>query len=137
MLVRFPDGKLQVVAYMTWKHKLKGVRMAEWKPVFGTVQHFPGKDVIAEREVGGQIVREFTVKSITTDKLVRVSAWPEYPEFDLVKGDFVCAEGPVQVNESGGNTYYNLTARSLVIMPALAKTEDTPQRGTTRRTPSF
>jgi hypothetical protein len=112
--------------------------MSDFQTVAGTVQQFPDKDVMNEKEVGDQIVREFTVKSITTGKFVRVSAWPEYPDFEVAKGDFIVAEGPVQVNEVGDRTYYNLTARSLVITPALEKAGiEAPKRAKAAKKPSF
>lgn len=93
----------------------------EYVVVQGQVQQFKDKPVIAEREVSGGTVRDFTIKTSPGQKLVRITLFGEFDSVDIAKGDFVSADGRYSVNESNGNTYYNLTASSLVVVPAVKK----------------
>lgn len=91
----------------------------EFQLVIGNIQQFGEKDWLSEREVAGQTVREFTVKSAVSGNFVKVQLWPEWAEVELAPGAFITAEGPVQVNEVKGTTYRNLTARKLTVtLPA-------------------
>lgn len=93
----------------------------EYVVIQGQVQQFKDKPVIAEREVSGGTVRDFTVKTSPGQKLVRVTLFPEFDDVEITKGAFISADGRYSVNESNGNTYYNLTASSLVVVPAVSK----------------
>lgn len=125
-------GKLVVYPYAIWKHKIKGVKLAgnEYQLVIGNIQQFGDKDWLNEREVAGQTVREFTVKSAVSGNFVKVQLWPEYAGVELAPGAFVSAEGPVQVNDVKGTTYRNLTARRLsVVLPAeKVEADDAPKK---------
>lgn len=90
---------------------------SQYAVVFGTVQQFKDKPVLATREVSGQTLREFTIKSVTSGKLVRVSVWPEHAEFKVVKGQGVVIDGKASSNESNGTTFYNISATDVTLLP--------------------
>lgn len=56
--------------------------------VVGFVQFEP-----RTREANGQDIRDFTVKPAGSDKLIRVTLWPEFDHAPVEVGDFVGAEG--------------------------------------------
>lgn len=87
----------------------------------GIVQQFGEDPVMRERTVAGQSVREFTVKSATSDKLVRVTLWPEWDDVVVEAGTGIIAEGTLAVNESGTKTYYNLNPKTLAISTPVGK----------------
>lgn len=93
----------------------------EYVTVVGQVQQFKDQPVIKEREVSGGTVRDFTIKTSPGQKLVRITLFPEFDSVEIGKGDFISADGRYSVNESNGKTYYNLTASSLVVVPAVKK----------------
>lgn len=92
----------------------------------GIVQKFPEKPVVTEREVSGQTVNEFTIRALQSGKLVRITLWPEFGQNTVDKvqqGAMVGVDGPFNVSESNGKTYYNMTARSLTIVSPEPKAE--------------
>lgn len=48
---------------------------------------------VNERDANGQDVRDFSVKPSGSDKLIRVTLWPEFSHAPVEVGDFVGAEG--------------------------------------------
>lgn len=99
--------------------------MAETKGTFaiatGVVQQFPEKPVIAERDLNGQTIREFTIKSSTSGKLVRVTLGEEFAGAKVAKGAFVTVDGSFRVQEKNGITYYNIWAKELTVTMPFAK----------------
>lgn len=83
--------------------------------VAGVVQQFgDDDDAVKEKEVAGKDVREVVVRAVGTQKLVRVTVWPdEHEDVPLGKGFYIVAEGKFTQNESNGTTYYNLSAVTL------------------------
>lgn len=87
----------------------------------GFVQQFGDKPAVTEREVNNQTIREFTIKALGSQKLIKVTLWPEFDHAEVNAGDFVAAEGKVTVNESNGRTYFNVSASKLAVTPGIAK----------------
>lgn len=92
----------------------------------GIVQKFGEEPAVKVKEVGGQTVREFTVKSTKVNEdgrstLVRVTLWPEWEDVVIEQGAGVFAEGQLATNDSKGVTYYNLTPKTLAITLPVAK----------------
>lgn len=100
---------------------------AKTKPSYavatGVVQQFPEREVVAERDLNGQIIREFTIKSATSGKLVRVTLGSEFAPIKVAKGSFVSVDGSFTVSEVKGITYYNIWAKELTITNPIAKSE--------------
>lgn len=102
--------------------------MATYATLVGIVQQFGDEPAMRERDVKGQTVREFTVKSTKTNEqgqqtLVRVSLWPEWGDITVSAGDAVIAEGALTTNDSGGKTYHNLNPKTFAHIPALTRSE--------------
>jgi len=96
----------------------------------GIVQQFGDQPVVREREVSGQTVREFTVKSTKVGEdgkqnLVRISLWPEWAPVDIQAGAGIIAEGTLSSNESKGVTYFNLNPKTLCVIAPATKAERT------------
>lgn len=89
----------------------------------GVVQKFPEREVLTERDLNGQIIREFTIKSSTSGKLVRVTLGEEFAPISVAKGSFVSVDGSFTVSEVKGTTYYNIWAKELTLTSPVAKTE--------------
>lgn len=94
----------------------------------GVVQHFPNDPTaLKQKDVGGSLVSEFTIRTVNKQTLVKVSLWPEFGESTLKKivaGAAVTVDGPLKVNTGNdGKTYYNLTARFIVVHPPEPKTD--------------
>lgn len=105
----------------------------KYAAIVGIVQHFPEKELVSEREVAGQTVREFTVKSIASGKLVRITLWPEFEDVDIQKGTTISADGKINVKDgNNGMKFYGLTPTTLCVIPPIAKTprEDAPDTTT-------
>jgi hypothetical protein len=92
-----------------------------------------------EKDVNGQIVTEFTIRAVGSQKLVKVSVWPEFAEAlaetPIKQGDFVAADGKFtqslgQAADGSPREYFNLTAYALIITKG-AKKVDT--RGVTQK----
>lgn len=96
---------------------------SQYVVVAGVVQQFKDKPVVTERPVSEQTVREFTIKAVGSQKLVRITLFPEFEDVEIVKGASVVADGKYTVNENGGKTYYNLTATALSITPPIKRGE--------------
>jgi hypothetical protein len=84
--------------------------------VTGFVQFDPN-----ERDANGQEVRDIVVQQAGGEGVnIRVTVWPEFADTELSKGDFVAVSGKLTKNVSKGKTYLNLSARDLVVIPAVA-----------------
>lgn len=93
--------------------------------VAGIVQEFPDQDIIVEREVSGQTVREFKIRSITSGQLAKVTVWPETDEFTLQRGQLVGVDGKITVNEVKGTTYRNISASTISLSPVVGRSDGT------------
>lgn len=92
--------------------------------VSGFVQKFPDKDAVVTKDANGQKVREFTVKAVGSQKLVRISVWPEFAAQEIKDGDFVNAEGKFSQSEgSGGTMFFNLSASKLTVTPGAVRAD--------------
>lgn len=80
----------------------------------GWIQKFGDKPAVNERDYNGGIVRDFTIKAVGGNKLVRISV---FPEFDCVipEDAFIAVEGKFTKREHEGNTYLNITASKLAV----------------------
>lgn len=91
--------------------------------VAGFVQFDP-----QERDVNGKTVRDVTVKAIGSQKLVRITVWPEHSETEIDKGHFLVADGVFststgQGKDGGSREYLNLSAGTLLSLPSAPKKE--------------
>ena len=83
--------------------------------VYASVLGFVQFDV-RDREVNGQEVREATVQSCDSQKLVSVTLWPQWADVTVAKGDLVAANGRLTKNQGTNKagepiTYRNLSAK--------------------------
>lgn len=85
---------------------------------FTTVAGIVQFDVESRELDSGQTVRDATVRSIATGELVRITFWPDFEESEFEKGDFIVVDGKVTPREYNGNTYFNMSARTVAIVPA-------------------
>lgn len=89
----------------------------------GIVQQFKDKPAVTEREVSSQTVREFTIKAVGSQKLIKVTLFPEFADVAIEKGTGVFVDGKYTVNTQGERTYYNLTATSIAVVPPVKKAQ--------------
>jgi hypothetical protein len=90
----------------------------------GMVQQF-GKDaeIVTEKDVNGQTVREFTIKT-ASQKLIRISVWDRHDDFEVDQGDSVWVEGSYsEFDGKNGNTLRSISAYDLTITPKVGKQE--------------
>jgi hypothetical protein len=93
----------------------------EYAVAAGIIQFDP-----IEREAAGQDIRDITIKAIGSQKLIKVTLWPEFEGTDVKKGDFVVADGKFttslgQAKDGSQREYLNLSASQLVVVPAAEK----------------
>lgn len=97
--------------------------MATYKPFLGFVQFDPN-----EREVNGQDIRDVVIKPIgyAGDDVpnIRVTLWPEFKDVILGQGDLLAVDGKYTTPNIKGKVYHNLSATSVVVLPAAAKSTD-------------
>jgi hypothetical protein len=98
----------------------------QYATVLGTIQWD-----VEEKEVNGKDIREFSIRSIVSQQLVRVTLWDQFVNVKVQKGDAVIVDGEVKQNagtDKQGNavTYNNLTATNIAVIPAGEKV-DTPR----------
>ena len=77
-------------------------------------------------DVGEQSVRRAKVRALGSQKLVRVTLWPEHAQVPLDRGDFIAVEGKWTATEAKGSdgverTYYDISAANLVRLQAAPK----------------
>src|SRR3954469_231913 len=91
VLVEYEDGFRTAVPYAVWKHKLSrpsGGQLSDttYASVAGFIQFDP-----VTRDANGKEVTDVTVKAIGSQKLVKVTIWPDF-DFEgeeVTKGDFI------------------------------------------------
>lgn len=98
----------------------------QYATVLGTVQWDVEPKVVNEKNI-----REFSIRSIVSQQLVRVTLWDQFANVQVKKGDAVIVDGEVKQNagtDKQGNsvTYHNLTATNIAVIPAGEKI-DTPR----------
>lgn len=82
----------------------------QYRTVAGFIQFDPD-----EAEASGQTIRRVLVQAIGSEGVnIRVTVWPEYDAVPLNRGDFIIAQGKFEKTTVKGNTYLNLSARSLI-----------------------
>jgi hypothetical protein len=89
----------------------------------GFVQKFRDKPAVVTRDYNGGSVRDFTIKLIGTDALVRVSVFDSIEAPEIEEGDLVFVDGKLSSNEHNGTTYHNLTANSLAVVKGCKRKE--------------
>lgn len=87
----------------------------------GIVQKFPDKPAVAERDVNGQAVRDITIKTVS-QKLVRITVWPEFASLVLGEGYFVFAEGEYKAS-GDNNQFHNVSAFRIGAFPCAVKAD--------------
>ena len=102
--------------------------MPEYAAAAGFVQKFPDKDAVAEKEVNGQTIREFVIRTVATQKLVKVTLWPEYKDVVVSDGDFVAVDGKFEQSLGQGRSgqqieYLSISPYKLVVVPAAERAE--------------
>ena len=110
--------------------------MSDYMVASGIVQFDP-----KIRDVNGQTVRDVVVKAIGSQKLVSITIWPEFADTAINKGDFVTADGKLNVSlgqDKQGNSreYLSVSASALVVVPAAAKAERQVVSKTTSASPA-
>lgn len=88
--------------------------MDEYITVAGLIQFDP-----RNREAAGKPVRDIAIKAIGNNKMVNITVWPDHDSIPLNKGDFIVADGkftqrPGQNKQGEQQTYYNLSASTLI-----------------------
>lgn len=96
-------------------HERKHLLADKYPVLAGFVQTFKDKDTdepkppVVKRDANGQTVRDFTVKALGSQKLVRVTVWPEFEHVHIDGDSFVIAEGKFKQSEGkSGQTFLNL-----------------------------
>lgn len=97
--------------------------MAEYASAAGFVQFD-----VNEKEVNGQDIREFVIRTIGSQKLLKVTLWPEWKDVPVEKGDFVAVDGKYeqslgQAADGTPREYLSITAYYLVVTPGEQKAE--------------
>ena len=93
--------------------------MADQKKVYadaaGFIQKFgTDKEAVTERDVNGGTVKDFTIKAIGSQKLIRVSVFDEF-DVEIPEDAFIAVEGVFTKREVNGVTYNNITASKLAV----------------------
>jgi hypothetical protein len=85
---------------------------------------------VEEREVNGQTVRDITIRTPGSrevpggGQLIRITVWPEFSDVDLKEGDWVGADGKLEVREVGDKVYVNLNSVSkFAVVPGVQRAE--------------
>lgn len=102
---------------------------AQYVVTSGIVQQFGDKPPYETREVNGSDVRDFTIKTLTTQSLVRISLWEEMADTEVGKGDFVAVDGKYTVSDDG--KYHNISATSVAVLRGMTRA---PKSGGSTRT---
>lgn len=91
---------------------------------YGPIQKFPDRDAVEIADVNGQTVRKVTIKAVGSQKLIRVTVWPEHADVPLGQGYWVSAEGKFDISEGKqGQTFLSLSASNLKVDPPASKEE--------------
>lgn len=95
--------------------------MSEYASAAGFIQFDP-----KSRDVNGKAIRDVTIRALGSNKIVRVTVWPDHAATPLAKGDFIAVDGKFSTNK-GQNaageeiTYYNLSASTLLRFESAGK----------------
>ncbi len=99
---------------------------------------------VNEKEANGQNIREVTIKTFTSQKLIKVTLWPEFDGVDVKKGDTLFVDGKYNVSLGQGKDgsqreYVSISATQVAVVPGAVKAErNIVQRGAqAASTPSF
>lgn len=97
--------------------------MAEYASAAGFVQFD-----VNDKEANGQDIREFTIRAVGTQKLVKVTLWPEFAHVPVEKGYFVAVDGKFtqslgQAPDGSPREYLNLSASNIVSIPGEERAE--------------
>lgn len=92
--------------------------ISEYMAVAGPIQFD-----VESKEVSGKQVREVTIKSFTSQALVKITVWDGFAHVKLAKGDIIFADGKGSqntVNKDDGTsvTYNNLSASKIAVITA-------------------
>ena len=71
--------------------------MAEYGSAAGFIQ-FP----VNEKEVNGQDIREFVIRAVGSQKMIKITLWPEWEDVVVDEGDFVAVDGKYEVSLGQG-----------------------------------
>lgn len=84
----------------------------------GFIQKFGDKEAVNTRDVNGQTVRDFTIKVFGSQKLVRITVWPEFKNVEINEGSVVFVDGKFRQSEGqNGRVFYSIDAKDLVVIP--------------------
>lgn len=87
----------------------------------GFVQKFKDKPAVSERDVNGQTVRDITIKTVS-QKLVRITIWPELLAPEIKEGYWVACEGKYSAS-GDNNQFHNVSAYRMVVQAGAGRTE--------------
>jgi len=125
--IEFDDGTRTVVAYRTYKYKYRqeiGELLSEkvYASAAGHVQFDP-----RQREVNGKQVTDVAIRSLSGQKLVNVTIWPEFQlAAPVKKGDFISVDGTFenrtyQADDGSTRESMSISPVSLVHVPSVPK----------------
>lgn len=115
--------------------------MSDYAVAAGIVQF----DVV-EKEAADQDIREVTIKTFTSQKLIKITLWPEFADVEVQKGDTVFVDGKYKVSlgqakDGGEREYVSISATQISVVPAAVKADTrtaAPAAGrATSDTPNF
>jgi hypothetical protein len=83
---------------------------------------------VEEKEVNGKDLREFVIRGLGSQKLIKVTLWDEWAATEVKKGDFVAVDGKFesslgQAKDGSQREYLQITAYSLIVTPGIEKAE--------------
>jgi len=81
--------------------------MADTKPVYASFIGFVQFDPVT-RQVGKQTVRNVTIKTFNSNKMVYLTLWPSHDQVPVAKGDLLAVEGKYNKRISNGTEYHNV-----------------------------
>src|SRR5690349_5283065 len=104
----------------------------------GCVQQFSRdgelQPVVTERQSSAGTMRDFTIRTTGNQSLVRVTLFPEGADISgLAAGDGVFVDGAYSERTQNGTTYKNLTAKTVAIIPAAARSAAPVKRAATAK----
>jgi len=88
----------------------------------GFVQKFGDKPAVTEREVNGSTVRDVVIKAVGSQKLIRITVWPELSGVELGEGYFVAVEGAYTTSGDQGQ-FHNISALRCFTAPGGVRAE--------------
>lgn len=82
-----------------------------------------------EREANGQTVIDYTIKTPGPEgSLIRITVWPELQGTEIKKGDFIAADGKLNISSFTGDDgasrqSVQISATALAVLPGVAKAD--------------